>query len=157
MVPHAPQAVPEKAAFSAAPEPESEAPPPPEANYQAVRTWGPKDTALLFDTCCAPLSHALPNISRVYGCTQAEMLYEFAGTNDGELAVSLGEFVYLMDDDGSGWALMMNVSVSCTRRKQRSLIVPPQQPCLTYHPPTTARTTDNKATCQHRTTASSRH
>lgn len=38
----------------------------------------------------------------------AEMLYEFAGTNDGELPVAQGEFVYLMDDDGSGWALMIN-------------------------------------------------
>ena len=37
------------------------------------------------------------------------MLYEFAGTNDGELPVAQGEFVYLMDDDGSGWALMINV------------------------------------------------
>lgn len=63
------------------------------------------------------------------------MLYEFAGTNDGELAVSLGEFVYLVDDDGSGWALMMNVSLFFTRCRQRGSLLYHHNSHLSPPPP----------------------
>eukprot|EP00730_Choanoeca_flexa_P017225 TRINITY_DN8265_c0_g1_i1.p1 TRINITY_DN8265_c0_g1~~TRINITY_DN8265_c0_g1_i1.p1 ORF type:complete len:356 (+),score=54.28 TRINITY_DN8265_c0_g1_i1:422-1489(+) len=40
------------------------------------------------------------------GPPQVRMLYDFAGTNDGELPSSANEMVFLMQDDGSGWALV---------------------------------------------------
>jgi len=47
-------------------------------------------------TPAAPAAPAPPRI---------QIMYDFAGSNQGELPVVAGEVVFLMQDDGSGWAL----------------------------------------------------
>jgi hypothetical protein len=38
------------------------------------------------------------------------MLYDFEGSNEGELPTTANETVFLLQDDGSGWALIAKVS-----------------------------------------------
>ncbi len=41
--------------------------------------------------------------------TQIRILYDFAGSNEGELPVRANDVVFLVEDDGSGWALAAKV------------------------------------------------
>eukprot|EP00049_Salpingoeca_infusionum_P005286 m.90593 g.90593 ORF g.90593 m.90593 type:complete len:106 (+) comp12918_c0_seq1:140-457(+) len=45
------------------------------------------------------------------GIANATALYDFPGTNDGELAMTANESLVVMEDDGSGWALVRNASM----------------------------------------------
>lgn len=104
--------MPETAAAAHEPEPEPE----PEVTYTQVMHMGARVLAgsgarcWLRNSGLPPLDLSACPLPRTLD--QAEMLYEFAGTNDGELATSQGEYVYLLEDDGSGWALISNVSTT---------------------------------------------
>jgi hypothetical protein len=50
------------------------------------------------------LMQAVPLLS------QFRALYDFPGTNAGELGVSANEILQLVEDDGSGWVLCQRVS-----------------------------------------------